>query len=119
MADEEKKVEETKAPEETKEVKDADKSAKPEKTKAPEIPVQVKIDRGEELVDFMIPRTSADDGPKLIGVNGDFIRVMPGEVVTVKRKFVEAWENARRQERIAWETQTKAQFAAKKALADL
>ena len=76
-------------------------------------------DRGEEYVDFMIPLGGPDSKPVLIGVNGEFIRVRPGEQVQVKRKFVEAWTNAQRQQRAAWEAQTRAQNASRKALADL
>ena len=76
------------------------------------------IDRGEEYVDFQIPY-GGENKPVLIGVNGEFIRVRPGEQVSVKRKFVEAYNNAMRQERAAWDTQVKAQSRAKKALADL
>ena len=83
--------------------------------KAAETPV---ADRGEEYVDFQIPY-GGENKPVLIGVNGDFIRVRPGEVVSVKRKFVEAYNNAMKQERAAWDMQTNAQKKAKKALADL
>ena len=91
-------------------------------TKAPKeevTPVETPIDRGEELVDFMIPRSSPEDRPVFIGVNGDTIRVMPGETVTVRRKFVEAWMNAQTQKREAWRTQSAAAAASKKALAEL
>lgn len=77
------------------------------------------VDPGEELVDFIIPRSGPDDKPELIGVNGEFIRVAHGEQVKVKRKFVEAWENSQAAQREAWETQSAAQRRSKKALADL
>lgn len=77
------------------------------------------IDRGEEYVDFQIPRTSPDDRAVLIGVNGEFIRVMPGETVTVKRKYVEAWLNSQTQRRESWKAQSAAQAASRKALAEL
>ena len=83
-----------------------------------EQPAETKIDRGEEYVDFAIPFTG-DTKPELIGVNGEFIRVMPGETVSVKRKFVEAWQNAKSQEQAALRAQVRAQNAGKKALADL
>ena len=76
------------------------------------------IDPGEEYVDFTIPY-GGENRPVFIGVNGDSIRVRPGETVTVKRKFVEAWRNAQAQERAAWQTQIHAQDASKRALADL
>ena len=76
-------------------------------------------DRGEELVDFLIPRVGPDDRPELIGVNGQFVRVQHGETVRIRRKFAEAWDNARAQERAAWETSTRAQQRTKRALAEL
>jgi len=76
-------------------------------------------DRGEEYVEFMIPMTGPDAKPQLIGVNGEFIRVRPGVQVQVKRKFVEAYMNAKAQEHEAWLTQTRAQNASRKALAEL
>ena len=77
------------------------------------------VDRGEEYVDFMIPRTGPSDEAKVIGVNGEFIRVRPGVQVRVKRKFVEAWEHAQDQRNAAWQAQVKRQEASRKALADL
>ncbi len=77
------------------------------------------IDRGEAYVDFVIPRSGVDDRAVLIGVNGEFVRVRPGETVRVKRKFVEAWEHAQRQERAAWKTQVRAQEASRRAMAEL
>lgn len=79
---------------------------------------ETKQDRGEEYVAFMIP-FNGESKPELIGVNGEFIRVRPGVQVRVKRKYVEAWENSKRQEQAAWKTQIKAQEASRKALADL
>ena len=76
------------------------------------------IDRGEEYVDFQIP-FGGDNKPVFIGVNGETIRVMPGETVQVKRKFVEVFENAQAQERAAVREQIRAQNASKRALADL
>ena len=76
-------------------------------------------ERGEEYTELLIPRATMDDRAVLIGVNGEFIRVKPGERVLVKRKFAEAWENSERQKRAAWETQRRAQNAGKKALAEL
>lgn len=88
------------------------------KPKAEEVNEE-KIDRGEEYVDFMIPRTGPEDAPQVIGVNGSFIRVQPGVQVRVKRKFVEAWEHAQEQKNAAWRAQVKRQEASRKALADL
>lgn len=88
-------------------------------TKTEKAPVEEQtIPSGEDYVDFMIP-FGGDTKPVLIGVNGEFIRVRPGETVSVKRKFVEAWLNARAQEREAWQAQARAQNASRKALAEL
>lgn len=88
-------------------------------TKTEKAPVEEQtIPSGEDYVDFMIP-FGGDTKPVLIGVNGEIIRVLPGKKVNIKRKFVEAWNNSQAQERVAWETQIRAQNASKKALADL
>ena len=84
-----------------------------------EVVEETPIDRGEEYVEFMIPRTGPSDEAKLIGVNGEFIRVKPGVQVRVKRKFVEAWDHAQEQRNAAWQAQVKRQEASKRALADL
>ncbi len=76
-------------------------------------------ERGEEPVELLIPRVGPDDRPVLIGVNGEFIRVQPGERVRVRRKFAEAWENAQSQENAAWEARVQAQNASRRALAEL
>ena len=75
--------------------------------------------RGEETVELLIPRVTPEDRSVLIGVNGAFIRVRPGEPVRVKRRFAEAWENAQAQERAAWEARRQAQDASRRALAAL
>ena len=88
-------------------------------TKTEKAPVEEQpIHSGEDYVDFQIP-FGGENKPVFIGVNGETIRVMPGVTVQVKRKFVEAYENAQAQERVAWETQIRAQNASKRALADL
>ena len=74
---------------------------------------------GEEYVEMQIPFNGNDTKPVIIGVNGEFIRVRPGETVRVKRKFVEAWQHAKKQERLAWQAQARAQEMSRKALADL
>lgn len=84
-----------------------------------EIQEERTIDRGEEYVDFMIPVSSPDEKPAMIGVNGEFVRVRPGDTVTIKRKFVEAWQHSQAQQRASIEAQRRAQNASRKALADL
>ena len=76
-------------------------------------------ERGEETVELLIPRVGPDDRPVLIGVNGEFIRVQPGERVRVRRCFAEAWENACAQENAAWAARLQAQNASRRALAEL
>ena len=76
-------------------------------------------DAGDEYVDFLIPRAAPDDRPVFLGVNGETVRVRPGETVRVKRRFAEVWANAQAQERAAYETCRRAQEASKKALANL
>ena len=78
-----------------------------------------KTDRGEEYVELLIPRTGPDDRPVLIGVNGDFIRVLPGAAVRVRRRFAEAWANAKAQDDAAWAARLRAMNAGRKALAEL
>lgn len=84
----------------------------------PDVPI-LPTDPGEEYVDYVIPRTGPDDAPVFIGVNGDSVRVVPGVRVQLKRKFVEAYEHALKQEHEAWETQRKLLESSKNALADL
>ncbi len=76
-------------------------------------------DRGEEYVDFLIPRTTPEDRPVFLGVNGESVRVAPGEPVRVKRKFAEVYFAAQAQERAAFENRQRAREASRKALADL
>ena len=73
----------------------------------------------EDYVDFCIPRATPDDRPVFLGVNGESVRVVPGETVRVRRAFAEVWASAQAQERAAWETCRRAQEASKKALANL
>ena len=73
----------------------------------------------DETVELLIPRTGPDDRAVLIGVNGEFIRVLPGVAVKVKKPFAEAFENARAQDDAAWQARVRAMNASKKALAEL
>ena len=93
------------------------------KKEAPEVPAvtgaeEDAIDRGEEYVRFMIP-LSADNAAVFIGVNGETVRVRPGENVYIKRKFAEAYNHSVAQQNSAWKAQIAAQNASRKALADL
>jgi len=80
--------------------------------------IQPEVDRSEEYVDFMIP-LGADSTPVFIGVNGENVRVRPGEQVSIKRKFVEAYNNSVKQTQAAYKAQRAAEAASRKALADL
>jgi hypothetical protein len=80
---------------------------------------KIPADAGEELIDFLIPRTTPEDRPVFLGVNGESVRVAPGEPVRVKRKFAEVYFAALAQERAAFESRRRAREASKKALADL
>ncbi len=53
----------------------------------------------EELVEYTAPLGASvqDERPLLVAVNGEEIRIQRGETVKIKRKFVEAIQNANRQ----------------------
>lgn len=54
------------------------------------------IDEGEEPVDFFVakdPRLKGDDSI-VVSVNGDEIRVKPGQKVKIKKKFAEVLQNS-------------------------
>ncbi len=74
---------------------------------------------GEDFAALLIPRVGPDDRAVLIGVNGEFIRVLPGVTVSVRRPFAEVWENARAQDAAAWEARVRAMNASRRALAEL
>ncbi len=76
-------------------------------------------EREAEETELLIPRVTPEDRAVLLGVNGELIRVKPGEPVRVRRCFAEVWENAAAQERAAWEARTRAQDAGRHALAAL
>ena len=76
-------------------------------------------DRGEEYVEFMIPRTGRDDRAVFLGVNGESVRVLPGAQVSVKRKFAEVYAHSVAQQRAAWKADAAREKASKKPLAEL
>lgn len=74
----------------------------------------------EELVTYTAPiDPTGQKQDLLVGVNGEFIRIKRGEAVQIKRKFLEAIENANRQQYAAVMAQQKAEAEGNKALADL
>lgn len=69
----------------------------------------VPLDPMEELVDFTAPFDPTDSrGEVLLGVNGQVVRVKRGATVRLKRKFVQAWEDANAQAAAARETMDRA-----------
>ncbi len=73
----------------------------------------------EGTVELTIPRVTAEDRPVFLGVNGECVRIRPGETVHVPRRFAEVWENAQAQEAAARAFCRRADRASKTALAAL
>lgn len=74
----------------------------------------------EEMVAYTAPiDPTGQKQDLLVGVNGEFIRIKRGEEVQIKRKFLEAIENANRQQYAAVVAQQRAEAEGNKALADL
>ena len=65
---------------------------------------------GDKLVDFTAPLLPGQERQDLIvGVNGEIIRIKRGEPVTIKRKFVNALNNAAKQQVEAYKAAAEAQ----------
>lgn len=65
----------------------------------------------EELVEYTAPLLpGAEKQDILVGVNGELIRLQRGATVQIKRKFVEALNNANRQEMEAYQTAQEARL---------
>ena len=80
------------------------------------------IDPNEELVEYTAPlfgRAGNDSRDIVVGVNGEMIRIVRGERVQIKRKFLLVLQEAERQEMAAYRAMNDAQKASKKALADM
>lgn len=75
--------------------------------------------RGEELISFTLPFTGENAEPLFVGVNGENIRIRPGEPVMIKRKFADAISLANRQRLEAWRMQQAEQERGRKALSEL
>ena len=74
----------------------------------------------EELVEYTAPYgADIKDTSILVAVNGEEIRIRRGETVKIKRKFVEALQNAAKQERAAYIYQMEAVKAAEKAAVEM
>lgn len=77
-------------------------------------------DPNEELVEYTAPLMGHTDSRDIIvGVNGEIIRIMRGETVKIKRKFLLVLQNAEKQEMEAYKAQMAAQKSSAKALADM
>lgn len=78
------------------------------------------LDDGEEYVTFTAPFADmANPRDLFIAVNGDNVVIRPGETVQIKRKFVRAYENSRRQELAARRYQRAAMKGINKPMAEL
>jgi len=74
----------------------------------------------EELVEYTAPILPGDgDSTILVSVNGETIRIMRGETVSIKRKFLDVLKNAEQQHMALRRTIQKAQHDAEKATAAL
>lgn len=69
----------------------------------------------EELVEYNAPLDpTGEKSDILVGVNGEFIRIQRGATVQIKRKFLEAIQNANEQLYAAMKAQQAAQKQAEK-----
>ena len=71
---------------------------------------QNKVRPGEELVEYtapLLPGMGTQD--VIVGVNGEMIRIKRGETVKIKRKFVNALNNAAKQQVAAYKAAAEAQ----------
>lgn len=71
---------------------------------------QNKVKPGEELVEYtapLMPGMGTQD--VVVGVNGEMIRIKRGETVKIKRKFVNALNNAAKQQVEAYKAAAEAQ----------
>ena len=74
----------------------------------------------EELVEFTAPYDpTGAQRDILLGVNGETIRVKRGSTVSVKRKFVQLWEDANAQSAAARMTMEKASQGGKAPLLEM
>lgn len=73
-----------------------------------------KLDPMEELVEFSAPLDpTGTNQDVLLSVNGETVRVKRGVTVTVKRKFVQVWDQSSAQRLAAHKIMEKAQEGAK------
>jgi hypothetical protein len=68
------------------------------------------IKPGDELVSYTAPLLPGMESQDIVvGVNGQFIRIVRGETVKIKRKFVEVLNNAVKQQTDAYKRSVQAQ----------
>lgn len=73
----------------------------------------------EELVDYIAPLLDPKSPDILVAVNGETIRIMRGQPVRIKRKFLEVLMNAQSQEFAAYQYMQAAQKQGEQALANM
>lgn len=88
--------------------------------KKPDMEAPVAVDM-EEKVEYTAPiLLQSDEQPDVVvGVNGELIRIKRGVPVRIKRKFLEALQNAADQRMAAFQYQSKAQQQARQAFTNL
>ena len=95
---------------------DAEKLAEPAPAPAP---APRKRKRGEEFVMYTAPLAPGNERQDIfVGVNGESIRIMRGQPVRIKRKFVKVLEAAARQEMAAFMQRQEAKKAASRSSGD-
>ena len=66
-------------------------------------PADTEIDVNEQLVEYTAPfAADPHDREIFVAVNGENVRIMRGETVMIKRKFVKVLRDAAQQEREAY-----------------
>ena len=93
---------------------------KNDKTNDNEMLIVSAAEEPEAVVDYTAPLLGPD-GPRdlFIAVNGESVRLKRGVPVKLRRKFLEALQNAEQQAYDAWLEREKAAGAAAAALAEL
>lgn len=85
-----------------------------------DLPLNVRSDDMEELVDYMAPLIMGkSDQTIFCQVNGENIRLQRGKMVKIKRKFKEVLDQSAQQEMAAYAFMEQAQRGSANALADL
>lgn len=78
------------------------------------------VKSGDVLVEYTAPLMPSETKRDIfVAVNGETIRIKRGETVKIKRKFVEALNNANRQQLEAYQSSAQAQEQGRKPLANM